>query len=337
MENSAKTDCNRKKGKIGIFVISGDLFDKDINAEKLRPKIRDIFSNTGFKIVLISGNHDSDSYTSGLYFGEDIVILTDLDTPFEHKDIRIWGMPFEPIDGEEILNRLHLLRTKLTSDKKNILLYHGELLDTFFSRKDFGDEGEERYMPVKLSYFKDLKIDYVLAGHFHSSFHTWTLENEGYFVYSGSPISITRRERGRRKVNIFELGKSPNGYPLDTPHFEEVVIELDPFENENPIEIVEKRFENLHPEVKVILIIEGFVNGEVIGMNEKELIKQVKKIVGMKCVEERYGFRDIRVILEDDLFKSFVEKLERTDYDKENKKRMCNTAIKAMMEARTRK
>lgn len=326
-----------KEEKIGVFAISGDLFDKDINAEKLRPKIRDIFSNTGFKIVLISGNHDSDSYTSGLYFGEDIVILTDLNTPFEHEDVRIWGMPFEPIDGAEILNRLHLLGAKLTSDKKNILLYHGELLDAFFSRKDFGDEGEERYMPVKLSYFKDLKIDYVLAGHFHSSFDAWKLENGGYFVYPGSPISITRRETGQRKVNIFEVGTSPNGYPLDTPHFEEVVIEFDPFKDKDPIETVERRLENLHLKAKIILTIEGFVNSEVIGMNEDELTKQIKKIVAVKCIEDHYHFRDIRVILEDDLFKSFMEKLERTDYDEEKKKCMYNIAIKAMMEARTRK
>ena len=33
-----------KKEKIDIFVISGDLFDKGINAENLRPTIREIFS-----------------------------------------------------------------------------------------------------------------------------------------------------------------------------------------------------------------------------------------------------------------------------------------------------
>jgi exonuclease SbcD len=76
----------------------------------------------------------------------------------------------------------------LTADKKNILLCHGELLDAFFSRTCFGAEGEGRYMPFKLSYFDDLNIDYVLAGHFHSRFDVWQLKNGGYFVYPGSPI-----------------------------------------------------------------------------------------------------------------------------------------------------
>jgi len=321
-----------KKEKIEMLVISGDLFDKGIDAENLRPKIREIFSDTGFRIVLIPGNHDSDSYASGMYFGEDTVVLTDLNSPFEYKDVRIWGMPFEPIEGEKTLNKLHSLANNLTPDKKNILLYHGELLDIFFSRRDFGDEGEERYMPVKISYFRDLKIDYVLAGHFHSSFDVRRLENGGYFVYPGSPVSITKRETGKRKVNIFEVGKPPKEYPLDTPYFEEVTIEFDPFKDKKPIEVVQKHFNNLHPEARIILTVKGFVNGEAIGMTEVEFVGQIKKIAARKCVEEHYEFKDIRMILQDNLFKSFIEKLEETGYQEERKKQMRDIVIKAMME-----
>ena len=195
-----------KKEKIGILVICGDLFDKGINAENLRPKIRELFSNNGFKIVIIPGNHDKDSYKSGLYFGDDTVILGN--SPLEFNNVRIIGMPFEEaMQREDILSKLCSLKNTLTSDNKNILLFHGELLDAFFSRKDFGEEGEERYMPVRLSYFRDLNVDYVLAGHFHSNLEVRLLENGGYFVYSGSPVSITKREVGQRKVNIFEIGK----------------------------------------------------------------------------------------------------------------------------------
>jgi len=219
-----------KKEKADLFIISGDLFDKGIDAENLRSRIREVFSDTGFRIALIPGNHDKDSYRSDMWFGEDVVIIDDLRTPFECQGVKIWGMPFEPIDGEEILHRLRLLRGSLTNGTRNILLYHGELLDAFFSRRDFGDEGDERYMPVKLSYFTGLGLDYVLAGHFHSRINSWKLQDGGYFVYPGSPISITKREIGRRHVNIFEVGRPPHEYPLDTPHYEEVVIELVPSE-----------------------------------------------------------------------------------------------------------
>lgn len=327
-----------KREKVEIFIISGDLFDKGVNAENLRPKIRELFSNKGFKIILIPGNHDSESYKEGLYFGEDAIILTDINKPFEYKNIMIWGLPFEPIvDKKEILSKIRSLKEKLNKDKINILLYHGELLDIFFSRKDFGEEGEERYMPVKLSYFEDLNIDYVLAGHFHSKFEMWQLKNGGYFVYPGSPISITKREIGQRKVNIFEIGKPPMEYPLDTPHFEEVVIEFDPFMEKNPVEIVKEHLERTHSKARIILTIKGYINSEKIKISETELVQQLKEIIKGRCANEDFNpeFKDIHTILEDDLFKSFMKKLEQTDYNEEKKKELRDLAIKAMMKAKS--
>ena len=324
-----------KEQNIEILAISGDLFDKDIDAEILRPKIRDLFSNNPFKIIIIPGNHDSESYASDMYFGEDAIVLTDLYAPYESEDVVIWGMPFEPIDSERVLTKLHSLRDKLNSKKKNILLYHGELLDAFFSRKDFGDEGEEQYMPVKLSYFKDLKVDYILSGHFHSNFDIRMLENGGYFVYPGSPISITKRETGQRKVNIFKVGEPPKEYTLDTPHFEEIVIELDPFLEENPVDMIKERFDNIHPTSKIILTVKGYINSEKINMGEQELHEEIKKILKGKYVEEHPEFHDIQNILEDDLFKSFKGKLERTGFIEEKKKQMINIAIKALMGAKS--
>jgi len=255
-------------------------------------------------------------------------------TPFEFKDIRIWGMPFETIEGKNILIKLHSLANKLIPNKKNILLYHGELLDAFFSRRDFGDEGEERYMPVKLSYFKDLNIDYVLAGHFHSKFDMWKLENGGYFVYPGSPISITKREKGQRKVNIFEVGKPPEEQLINTPHFEEVVIELNPYINEKPLETVKTIIKKIHPEARVILVVKGYINGKEIKMSESEIVREIKEIIQEKCVEERYEFKDIQTILEDDLFKKIMCKLGESDYEEAKKKSIQEIAIKAMMEVK---
>jgi DNA repair exonuclease SbcCD nuclease subunit len=327
-----------KQEKVEIFVISGDLFDKDIDAENLKPRIREIFSGTGFKrIILIPGNHDSESYKGGMYFGADVSILTNLNEPFQHEDLRIWGLPFEPIEGERILSKLRLLASSLTTDKKNILLYHGELLDAFFSRRDFGDEDEggKRYMPVRLSYFKDLNIQYVLAGHFHSKFDIRKLGNERYFVYPGSPISITEAEIGQRGVNIFEVGGPPKEYLLDTPHFEEVSIEFDPFGEKNPVEIVKERLEKVHPQAIIILTIKGYIDGERIGISESELVKQMEEITKEKAVKSlRLEFSNIHTILQDDLFKNFVSKLEQRNYGEEKNKQLRDLAIRAMIEAR---
>lgn len=325
-----------KKEKIKIFVISGDLFNEGVDAEKLRPKIRKMFSNNGFKIVIIPGNHDRDSFRTGLYFGDDTIILNDPLKPFELEGVRIIGLPFEQIEGEYILDKLAAMKKILTNDKKNILLCHGELLDSFFSRRDFGEEGTDRYMPFWLSYFGDLNIDYVLAGHFHTDFDVRRLENGGYFVYSGSPISITKKEIGQRKVNIFEAGKQPKEYLIDSPHFEEVNIDLDPFVKKSPLEIVKTHIEKLHPEAKAILKVGGYINCSKIKMTEIELKNKIKEIAGKKIEEEDYYpvFKDIQEILEDDLFKDFAKKLEESGLDEEKKKNLIEVTIKAMIEAR---
>jgi len=64
-------------------------------------------------------------------------------------------------------------------------------------------------------------------------------------------------------------------------------------------------------------------------------VKQIKEITKGKCVEEHLEFRDIHTIFEDDLFKSFIKKVEKSDYDEEKKKQVRNIAIRAMMGART--
>jgi exonuclease SbcD len=319
---------------IALFVISGDLFDRGINAEELRPSLRALFSDTGFKICLIPGNHDSDAYAGGMYFGEDTVILTDVNKPFVYNDVVVWGIPFAPTASERLLQQLHTLAAHMAPDRKHIILYHGELLDAFFARTDFGDEGDERYMPARLSYFDGLPLAYVLAGHFHKRFDVRRLKQGGYFVYPGSPVSITKKETGQRRINLFELGKQPQEHLLDTPYFEEVVIDYDPFADKDPLEQMKERLHALPANAQVLLTVTGFINGEAIGMTEEELVKRAKKIAGDRSAEEHYEFRDIRMILEDDLFKEFLKKLDQAAIDGEKKEQMRQLAIRAMIGAR---
>lgn len=322
-----------KKEKIDVFVISGDLFDKDVNAEYLRQYLRNNFSNNGFKIIILPGNHDSASYgspESRLYFGSDVSVLYDLSNPIELDNVRVWGLPFEPIGESIVLEKLHKIADKLTSDKTNILLYHGELLDAFFSRNEFGEEGDDRYMPIKLSYFRNLNFQYILAGHFHTRFEIWNIQNGGYFVYPGSPIPITKREKGRRKVNLFEIDSPPNEMNLDSDYYLDIEIEVDPFKDYSLINDIKNIFSKLHPNAKVFLTVKGYLNSRIIGKGEHELVDEIKEIVSGKCVEENYLFEDINQLFEDDLFLKFINKLESSEFNDKQKKRMRELTIQAM-------
>ena len=320
-----------KREKIGVLAISGDLFDEKLDVDDLRPKIRGLFSNNGFDIVLVSGNHDC-NVCSDLFFGSDVKLLSDLSNPYEKGEVRIWGLPFEKISNEQLIEKLQYLKSETKKENMNILLYHGELLDAFFSRNDLGAEGEQSYMPIKLAYFDEINVNYVLAGHFHSSFDVRTLKNGGYFVYPGSPISITKKETGKRSVNLFETGKSPNQYLLDTNHFEQIIFTLNPFNGNKPLEELAGILKKAHPAAKILLTVDGYFDKAKIGMTEAELPKAIEKIVGKKC-EFCFEAREIHKILDDELFKSFSKKLDVAGYNDVKKQELLQVAIKAFMEA----
>jgi len=323
-----------KKHKIELFVISGDLFDKDIKAEKLRPKMGKLFSGNGFKIIIIPGNHDKNSYEDGLHFGSDVEIMSDFGCCFENKSLKIIALPFEELSEEEVFERVQSLKNELSIAKQNIIVCHGELLDVYFSRRDFGDEGEARYMPFKLSHFNDLNINYVLAGHFHTNFQVRKLKGGGYFVYPGSPISITKRETGQRRANLFEIGKEPKEILLDTPYYDEINVDLDPFGKKKSIDIIKEGIKIIRPNARPIINVKGFFNGEKENTTEKKLVEDINKIIPKNAELKPPEIRDVKSILEDDLFKGFKKRLEESKLDKETKNHILEIAIEGMTEVK---
>jgi len=313
-----------------ILAISGDLFDTNAAAEDLRTSIRELFSGNEFHTVIIPGNHDIDAYKAGYYFGQQVTFFNHEDYSKNIYDVdhtRIIGIPFQDIEAAELLRKFRNLAPLLTADCTNIILYHGELLDGFYSRSDFGPEGERRYMPARLSYFEDLQVDYVLAGHFHTNFDVWSIGSSGYFVYPGSPISVTRREVGQRKVNLFEVGEPPGEYPLDTEHFEQVDMMLSPLLDPEVLNLVRERLSEAHPMATILLTIGGYV-----AQAEDELVSQITDLLEGRSVEPSYQFRDIRGILTHPLFDVFQRKLADEEYDEEQASRVRDTVIQAMIE-----
>ncbi|MBN2225295.1 MAG: metallophosphoesterase [Deltaproteobacteria bacterium] len=320
-----------RKHKIDALVIAGDLFDRGIDAERLRTAVRPIFSGTGFPVLILPGNHDRESFRPGDFFGENTVILGD--APFILGDVSFCALPFEPGDRQRVLARLHGLRGRLDPACVNILIYHGELIDTFFSRADFGDEGADRYMPARLSWFADLGLSYVLAGHFHSKFTIRTFGDGGFFVYPGSPVSVTKKEAGRRGVNLFETGMAPAELFLDTPHYADEEIVCNPFSNRHPLEIIKERLSGLHPQATALISVKGFIDGARLGTDESSLLEEIKKIARGRAEVDEYSVRDVSTILADGLFSAFSERLAAEEPDEERRARVTRMVIEAMMEA----
>lgn len=321
--------------QVEVLVISGDLFDRQVDAELLRPKLRQILTRGDFTTIIIPGNHDGGAFRSGLYFGDRVKVITGLDKPVDTGAALIFGFPYESYTGEQVAYLLQGLAGKLSQDLPNILLYHGELLDAYFSSWEWGDEGEQRYMPVKLSFFQGIPVDYVLAGHFHSRFAVWDLPEGGYFVYPGSPVAITSREKGRRKANLFKLGEAPGENMLSTFHLEQINLELEPGGGLDPVAQLAERLSETHPAAELLLTVRGFINSRLLGVSEQELVDKIKQAAGNRLYKEaEFLFQDISGILEDGLYKAFVEKLERMNYPSEQQQNIQEMVIRAMAGAR---
>jgi exonuclease SbcD len=317
---------------VSLVAISGDLFDRESGADHLKTALRDLFQKTSAKIVIIPGNHDGDAIVSGDFYGSNVSLLTEPGQFVDIDDVRVFGLPFDQIDSKKTLNRILSMKDSLREDGTNVLLFHGELVDMMFSRDNYGEEEEVGYMPVKLSYFAGLGVDYVLAGHFHSNFDVHTYDG-GYFVYPGSPVSHSRKETGVRKVNVFETGFPPSEVLLDTPYFEAVPVLLDPFSGDDPLDVIRGAIAAAEPGARLIVTVGGFVDLGALGMNESDFAAAVEFLGTAQTEPIVHNWGDVSRVFENDLFDRSVERVNAKQIDEEQKTRVRRLIIQAMMEA----
>lgn len=329
-------DLCHKHG-VSVLTISGDLFDTSADADGLRPHIRQLFDQASFDTLIIPGNHDAKAFAQGFYFGERVRLMINSDwsqNSFELEGARFLGIPFEELDPLSFRAKLRELRVLLDPDASNLLLYHGELLDASFDRKDFGPQEEARYMPTRLAFFEELPVNYVLAGHFHRNFDVRSIGAGRYFIYPGSPVSITRREVGRRLIALFECGQEPQGVPVDTHHFEAVEIMLNAFTDEQPREVLKQRLRTVDRDATILLTVSGTIKG-----SEADLVGFVKALTKSMRVETEFVFKDISEVISHPVFELFERKLAEMcnlnegGIDQVEAGRLRELVVRAMVEA----
>jgi DNA repair exonuclease SbcCD nuclease subunit len=315
-----------------ILVIAGDLFDSDFDSQALRPRIRQVLERFHGKILIIPGNHDASAYAEGVFLGNNVIVFRDLMIPEEIGGVVFWGFPYEEMNEEEILPFLNMAAEKVNPNKTNILIFHGELYDAGAAWGEFGEEGRSRYLPVKLHYFQSLPWQYVLAGHFHRSFAVHEFSPQHFFVYPGSPVAITRREIGVRKVNVFKIGKAPQPLELETFYNHPIKVTLNPFNKQPPLEIIAAKMNDIPPHARVLLTVNGYINSKQIGMTETQLYEAIEKLLGENGEIVEMGFRDIHDILENELFKRFCQHLDAKLLPESERQELIDLTVKAMME-----
>ncbi|HPV63705.1 MAG TPA: hypothetical protein PLY22_07170, partial [Fervidobacterium sp.] len=150
-------------------------------------------------------------------------------------------------------------------------------------------------------------------------------------------VSTTTKETGKRNVNIFTVGERPEPFSIDTFHYECINIHFDPLNDEHPVEIVDKACKNVDKNTKVILKVDGYVNCTKFDLNEKKIQDEIDKKLG-KFIEgaAQYEFKDVSKILEDDIFKRFIQKLDAKNIDMNKRQGYIDLLISAFSQEKSR-
>lgn len=327
-----------KKHKVDVLTISGDLFNQDFDAHQVRDELRAVFSKLDYQIFLLPGNHDSRSYRQGLYFGENVTLLNDWQQQHNINDLTITGIPFESLGETQLIKRLEAINDQLDEDQINVLLFHGELSDIFFNQQDFGDEGDKRYLPLKLNLLQNTKFDYILAGHFHTNFVTQQLPNQrlkqgGFFIYPGSPVSITTKETGRRSAALIKTGQAPEQIELDTYHYQAVPIILNPADDKQVLSNLEKKLKALDKNAAALLSVQGYFDSKKLGLTETQLRKKLTDLTkqyNCRLKDKNYQAKNISSVLDSGLYQTFLKQVEADGVANKEKEQLQQTLIEAM-------
>jgi DNA repair protein SbcD/Mre11 len=322
-----------------LLLISGDLFDSNQDADILRPGLRDIFSSLPFRVLVIPGNHDMEAYGPDMNFGNSIEILTG--QPFEtveFKNLTITGIPYINQDFNDLVP---LLEKSIDASKKNILMIHCSLDIPYVGEDEYGDEKRQMYLPVSSKILGNIGFDYILAGHFHSRVIESRISEKTIFIYSGSPVSITRKEMGRRRITFLntEAPRSERLSFLETGSFyyDKIEIDFNPGREEESITELKDRLKSYKGnEAEVEINLNGFISS-----GEKNTSKKIQEALdemdqGKVMFNIKENYRDIKSVLEDPLYTAFKERLLKKDMDPDLKEKIENMIIMQFSKLKTR-
>jgi DNA repair exonuclease SbcCD nuclease subunit len=280
------------------------------------------------------------SYRSDLNFGNSIRIMTS--KPFEitdHEDTRLISVPYS---NQNFNDLVFDLKNKVDKSRINILMLHCTLDIPYLGEEEYGQEERQAYLPVNSRVLGDLGFDYIMSGHFHSRVVENHISDKTVFIYSGSPVSVTRKEQGMRRVTLLDTNKVKNKrlsfLELDSFFYDTIELNFYPGKEDEVLKELGDRLDSFKD--KDVYLEVNF--GGFISVSEKDLGKDIRRIIddsGLK--RDRLGiseeYRDIKSVLEDPLYKAFRENLDNTgSYDQELKDRMDEMVIMQFSKLNTR-
>lgn len=203
---------------IDAFLVGGDLFHSNRAFRSLKGEFSTELEKLepGFKIFTVPGNHDSEISSSN-FLGENFSVLDENDrrrrVSSRDSDLEVVGLPFREGAGRaEIADSL----PAPAKNRKSLLLTHGSLIDpsgNYALAESLEEAGQEEHLIFREDLEK-LNYELVILGHWHQSKR---IEGQnGYFLYPGSFIPVSRREKGEKFYWILKISE---GEGIDLQNF----------------------------------------------------------------------------------------------------------------------
>ncbi len=184
-----------KADGIGVLVIAGDLFDKDVQDFKdFEALCRD---HQDVQVAVIPGNHDP-ALSSGMIASENVTIYDTVDL------VKIGDTPFLFVPYSEGKNMGEQIAGKKSDldkeDGKWVLVSHGDFIGGVKERDPY-EKGI--YMPLYRKDLETFRPRAAFLGHIHLVADV--PENlHGKAVYPGSPCGLDISETGRRRFLVYD-------------------------------------------------------------------------------------------------------------------------------------
>lgn len=291
---------------VSYLLIAGDLFNAGVDIDAVKGDVRALFSGNDFQTYVIPGNHDATAFREEDYFGEDIEVLSN--TPLEQVDlgaVNLLAVPYVETKFSELISTIQHHRDPA---KLNVLLLHGTLTSSV--DKSTGEEAE--YLPFAPEQLVETGVEYVFAGHIHSSATMQPFANgECIFAYPGSPVSITTKETDRRGVWFFDTDALElRTIPVNSAYYVHELIELSPGEAPGKLDSFRERLSDRDLENATLLVEPvGFIE-----MPEEEFFSTLETTAATGGAAEyeimRNDVASARSIIESSLYQGFERKLQ---------------------------
>lgn len=310
--------------EIDALLVGGDLFHSNRAFRSLKGEITRHMRKLGpdFEVLTVPGNHDSEVSSSN-FLGKNFTVLDEKNRRKEvysrEDKLEVIGLPFT--EGTSTAETGNIL-PKPSEGVNSILLTHGSLIDPNGNYAFTGplDEREDKEHLLFREDLEKIEYDLVVLGHWHG---TKLIEGrEGYFLYPGSFIPVSRREKGEKYYWILEitgeeaidLQKRPVRFESSW-YFREETLFLVPGHESAPQEELRQLLESIEPDdrCRLNVVVDGFLP------EEKELGFRNKLLEVTGGFEDQFGKiqLDWNVIgtdkIDTPLVNKFIRKVEALD------------------------